>query len=131
MSSLIFTVDFDGTVASHEFPNMGQDLPEAVSVLHEMVARGHRIILNTMRSDNDEGKYLTQAVKWFADRDIPLFGVNGNPEQHTWTTSPKPYAHADIDDNNLGCPLIQLAWMKRPGVDWAAVRTLLHKIPGY
>ena len=47
---------------------------------------------------------LQEAIDWFKDRDIELYGVNENPTQHLWTESPKPYANYYIDDSALGCP---------------------------
>ncbi len=72
------------------------------------------------------GKELQDAVDWFAKNGIELYGVQRNPDQDSWTTSPKAYAHVYIDDAALGAPLLQQAWMKRPGVDWESVRALIH-----
>jgi hypothetical protein len=113
-------VDFDGTVVTHEYPVIGQEVPAAVIVLRELVKNGVRIILWTMRS----GKELDDAVAWFAEREIPLFGVNNNPEQIEWTKSPKAYGQLYIDDAALGCPLT-LNPFGRPYVDWFAVERIL------
>jgi hypothetical protein len=63
-----------------------------------------------MRSDGRIGQEvenpLTDAVNWFKDNGIPLWGVNGNPEQRTWTDSPKAYCQLYIDDAGLGTPLV-------------------------
>jgi hypothetical protein len=117
---MIIAVDFDGTVVAHEYPRLGRDVG-AVPVLRRIVAKGHKLILWTMRS----GDPLKQAASWFDRHDIPLFGINQNPEQHTWSASPKAYAHLYIDDAALGCPLIQVP-DGRPYVDWAAVSELLE-----
>lgn len=94
-------VDFDGTVVTHEYPKVGEDVENAVSTLHKMVYAGYNIIINTMRS----GKELDDAVEWYNRRGIPLYGVNANPTQHTWTSSPKVHAQMSIDDINFGCPV--------------------------
>jgi hypothetical protein len=121
----IFGLDFDGTVVTHEFPQIGTELPHCVAVLNRIVNNGGRIVLNTMRSDREEGDYLTQAVDWFKERNIPLFGINVNPEQTEWTTSPKVYAHIYIDDAALGCPTEYLAYPGRPSVNWHKVEEML------
>ena len=121
---LTFTIDFDGTCVDHRFPRVGPTLPDAVETMQEMVKRGHRLILDTMRSDY-EGPYLTEAIRWFKDNNIPLLFVNENKEQLSWTTSPKIHADYSIDDRNLGGPLMQLAWMQKPGVDWETVHSIL------
>lgn len=134
-------IDFDGTVVTHEFPNIGKDIG-AVPVLKELVENGHNLILFTMRSDvenpqsNDEtiiakgGNYLTDAVNWFKENEIPLYGIQKNPTQDSWTHSPKAYGQIIIDDAALGCPLtyykpnagLELLKKNRPFVDWVKVR---------
>ena len=63
-------------------------------------------------------------MAWFAEREIPLYGINRNPTQHTWTGSPKAFAHCFIDDAALGCPLIHFAGA-RPQVNWRLAREYL------
>jgi hypothetical protein len=130
-------IDFDGTVVTHKFPDIGIDIG-AVPVLKKLIKNGHNLILFTMRSDvinptsNDPiiipiaGEYLTDAVNWFKKRDIPLWGINENPEQKSWTFSPKAYAHLYIDDAALGCPLTMGSSLSyRPFVDWDKVEKYL------
>jgi len=117
---MIIAVDFDGTCVTHAYPEIGSDIG-AVPVLKALVAAGHKLILYTMRS----GDTLAAAVKWCEENGIELWGVNNNPEQHTWSASPKVYAALYIDDAALGCPLILPANGKRPYVDWGEVSQLL------
>lgn len=121
-------IDFDGTCVSHDYPRIGKDIG-AIPVLKELVAKGHKLILFTMRSDGGvrkEGqeKVLTEAVNWFRDNEIPLYGIQYNPRQKDWTGSNKCYAQLYIDDAALGCPLVHNVY-DRPFVDWEAVRVLL------
>jgi hypothetical protein len=72
------------------------------------------------------GNYLTDAVNWFKERDIPLYGIQTNPKQNTWTKSPKAYAQLYIDDAALGCPLKYDPQISRvPFVDWEVVEEML------
>lgn len=138
---MIICVDFDGTCVSHEFPAIGKDIG-AVPVLKELIANGHQLILWTMRSDIDKvsakgqakeivdvdgGTYLTDAVNWFQEHDIPLYGINVNPDQHKWTKSPKAYGQLYIDDAALGCPLMESDLSERAYVNWRKVRNFLKK----
>ncbi len=129
---MIIAIDFDGTCCHHEnYPEIGEDVEGAVEVLHELAEAGHQLILYTMRSNTT--KYpmaLSDAVAWFKKNDIPLWGVQRNPVQHTWTSSNKCYAELYIDDAALGCPLTQEdpKGYPRSYVDWKAVRGLLVKI---
>lgn len=136
---MIIAIDFDGTCVTHEFPKVGKDIG-AVPVLKELVENGHQLVLFTMRSDivddkknNKEliiepGKYLTDAIQWFKKHNIPLYGIQKNPTQHQWTTSPKAHADLYIDDLALGCPLKMSAEDPRPYVDWVKVRAILQQL---
>lgn len=117
-TSKIIAVNFDGTCVEHQYPEVGPEVPGCVGVLRDLVNAGHRIILWTIRS----GKELEAAVHWFNDREIPLFGVNCNPEQASWSDSRKAYAHLYIDDAALGCPTTTDAPGRRPYVRWGAVK---------
>jgi len=122
---MVICIDFDGTCVTHEFPRVGRDIG-AVPVLKELIENNHKLVLFTMRSDNGNEKYLTDAVNWFKENDIPLYGIQKNPTQHTWTTSPKAYGEMYIDDAALGCPLKYIEdYATRPFVDWSAVREIL------
>ena len=120
MAQLVIAVDFDGTCVTHEYPYMGSDIG-AVPVLKELSDAGYRLVLNTMRS----GKTEKEAVKWFKQNNIPLYGVNSNPDQKSWTKSPKVFADLYIDDSALGVPLTSSPSSTRPYVDWVKVREWL------
>ena len=127
-NNLIIGIDFDGSCVKHEYPKIGDDIG-AIPVLKELVNAGHKLILWTMRSDYGVKKSLyssglSDAVNWFKENDIPLFGIQRNPEQHKWTNSPKAYCHLYIDDAALGCPLVEIE-DERPYIDWIKIREIL------
>jgi len=124
---MIIAVDFDGTCVTHDYPYVGQDIG-AQSVLRKLVKNGHQLILWTMRSE----KELDDAVAWFKQNEIPLYGIQRNPTQGTWISSPKAYAQLYIDDAALGCPLIQDTGVSnRPFADWEAIEEWLFMSPDY
>lgn len=125
IEQFVIAVDFDGTVVKHRFPEIGDEVPNCVKVLKALQAKGYRLVLNTMRSDGPKGNFLSDAEKWFRDREIFLWGINCNPNQKAWTTSPKVYAHLYIDDAALGVPLIHEEG-ERPFVDWGKVLEYLQ-----
>jgi hypothetical protein len=133
-NTIEINIDFDGTCVSHSFPDVGSDIG-SVPVLKRLTDKGHRLIIFTMRSNRPFTKYdgtvdhngLNDVVKWFADNDIPVYGIQTNPTQHTWTESPKSYAPLMIDDSALGCPLkYDLSISRRPFVDWGKVEEWLE-----
>lgn len=131
-------IDFDGTCVTHDYPEIGKDIG-AIPVLKDLVKNGHRLILFTMRSDHEfyiedsivkvrksKRECLSDAVKWFKDNDITLYGIQANPTQHEWTTSKKAYGQLYIDDAALGIPLIiNQEISNRPYVNWNDVRKIL------
>lgn len=136
---MIIAVDFDGTCVTHEFPEVGKEIG-AAKVLKKLTNAGHKLILNTMRSDSKEvvsddpaihsepGEYLKAAESWFQKNNIPLYAVHTNPSQHNWTSSPKCYAELYIDDAALGCPLTyNTAKCARPYVNWVKVEQYLYE----
>lgn len=122
---LVFLIDFDATCVTHDFPAIGKDIG-AIPVLKELVAAGHKLILYTIRCNTENSFHLTAAEKWFKDNNIPLYGINDNPNQHSWSSSRKIYGHYYIDDAALGTPLkYDKIISNRPFVDWEKVRELL------
>jgi hypothetical protein len=133
---IVVAVDFDGTCVTHEFPKVGREIG-AARVLKRMTNAGAKLILWTMRSDNRTAEVarngepmenpnpLTDAVQWFEKHGIPLYGIQRNPTQDEWTTSPKAYAQIYIDDAALGCPLKAGLPGERPHVDWDVVEAIL------
>lgn len=140
MKPMVFAVDFDGTCTTHEFPHVGVDIG-AAPVLKRLVEKGHKLILYTMRCNHTKepistdpdivpvgGNYLEAAENWFRENDIPLYGVQRNPGQDNWTSSPKCYANYYIDDAALGCPLVWNSDIsERPYVDWKKVEKILEE----
>jgi len=121
-------IDFDGTCVTHEYPAIGREIG-ATSVLRDLADAGHRLILFTIRSNEKKknNHTLDDAIEWFRERDIPLFGIQAHPEQQFWTSSPKAYGDMYIDDAAIGCPLIIPENDERPYVDWNTVRKLLNE----
>lgn len=90
-------IDFDNTVVSDLFPEVGLSLG-AEPILKKLIANGHKLILWTVRS----GEALDKAVDWFKQNDIELFGINENPEFEGDEQARKIYCDLYIDDRSLG-----------------------------
>lgn len=117
-------VDFDGTIVNHEYPKIGKPVPGALDWLKEWKNAGADLILWTMRS----GKELDEAVEYLHKNGIVLFGINENPTQHEWTSSPKAYAPIYVDDAAFGCPLDRLDEYSRPCVKWSIVGPAIQHV---
>ena len=108
-------VDFDGTCVEHRYPDIGDDVHQAVYYLKQLAEHAD-LILWTVRTEQS----LREAVDWFEERGIPLAGVNRMEGQQYWAGGPKVYAGLYIDDAALGAPLTHFRCLKprRPVFDW-------------
>jgi hypothetical protein len=114
-------IDFDGTIADHKFPEIGEPVPGAFDWMKAFQKAGAKLILYTMRSDSSlHGNVLTQAVEFCRQNGVEFHGINTNPGQRHWTNSPKAYAQIYIDDAAFGCPLL-VNPSGRAYVDWSIV----------
>ncbi len=94
-------VDFDGTIVTHEYPNIGKELPFAVETLRQLQRDGHKIILWSVR----EGQLLEDAIEWCRARGLEFYASNKDYPEETRQDkhySRKLKAELFIDDRNLG-----------------------------
>lgn len=85
-------VDFDGTLCVHQFPEIGEPIPEMIAFIRQKHAEGTKIILYTCRDDSEERSYLQEAIDWCFLNDIPIDAANENP----WVPFGKKKLYADI-----------------------------------
>lgn len=116
----IILVDFDGTCipalpigSKVESYDIG-----AERVLRRLVSAGHKLVLWTVRNDSSQNPYnvvnkqftgktsLSEAIGWFMEREIPLYGINEVPDETSRVgTSRKILGDFLIDDTAVGTPL--------------------------
>ena len=97
---LTIAVDFDGTIAEDAFPKIGKPMPFAFETLKMLEAKGHRLILWTVRS----GRPLKEAVEFCKKNGIEFYAVNNEfaEEEFSGKNSRKVNADVFIDDRNVG-----------------------------
>ena len=99
---MIIAVDFDGTIVTHKYPDIGEEIPFAIDTLKMLRRDGHHLILWTVR----EGKLLEEAVDWCHRRGLEFYAVNREYPEETRDSNPqftrKLKADLFIDDLNLG-----------------------------
>ena len=99
---MIIAVDFDGTIVSHAYPNIGKPIPFAIDTLKKLQADGHQLILWSVR----EGELLQEAVDYCQQKGLDFYAVNASfPEERQLATADTPrkiIADIYIDDRNLG-----------------------------
>ncbi|MBR3513879.1 MAG: hypothetical protein IKO12_05610 [Bacteroidaceae bacterium] len=112
---MTIAVDFDGTIVTHRYPDIGEEIPFATDTLKMLIADHHRLILWSVR----EGELLDAAVEWCRKRGVEFYAVNRDyPEEDVEKNrhfSRKLKADMFIDDRNLG------------GLpDWGTIYTMIH-----
>ena len=99
---MTIAVDFDGTIVTHKYPEIGEEIPFATQTLKMLIADHHRLILWTVR----EGELLDEAVNWCRERGVEFYAVNRDYPEETPETnehfSRKIKVDVFIDDCNLG-----------------------------
>ena len=99
---MTIAVDFDGTIVTHEYPKIGEELPFATDTLKMLIKEQHKLILWTVR----EGELLDEAVNWCRKRGVEFYAVNKDypEEKKEWNNhfSRKLKVDLWIDDRNIG-----------------------------
>ena len=117
---MTISVDFDGTIVEHRYPEIGKELPFAISTLKRLQEERHRLVLWTVR----EGKLLDEAVEFCRQRGLEFYAVNANfPEEEAKPGAAacrKLKADLFIDDRNVGAL-----------PDWGVIYELVHRRCSY
>lgn len=113
---MVIAVDFDGTIVTHRYPDIGDEIPFATETLKMLIKEHHKLILWSVR----EGKLLQDAIDWCRERGVEFYAVNKDyPEEKVEYNnhfSRKIKADLFIDDRNIG------------GLpDWGQIYQMVHE----
>lgn len=98
---MIIAIDFDGTLHTGTWPNIGAPAPYAIDTMRKLKEDGHKLIIWTSRGNGE----LLDAINWLLDQGIPFDRVNDNCPLNTekyGSNSRKVYAHCYVDDKQVG-----------------------------
>lgn len=99
---MTIAIDFDGTIVTHKYPDIGEERPFAIETLKMLQKENHLLILWTVR----EGKLLKDAIEWCRERGLEFYAVNQDYPEETVENnnnySRKLKADLFIDDRNIG-----------------------------
>lgn len=97
---LIIAVDFDGTIVTDAYPQIGKPQLFAFETLKRLQNDGHRLILWTYRCGNK----LDEAVAFCKENGMEFYAVNNSfpSEDYKGKESRKIAADLFIDDRNIG-----------------------------
>lgn len=99
---MTIAVDFDGTIVTHKYPEIGEEIPFAIDTLKMLIKDHHKLILWSVR----EGKLLDDAVEYCRERGVEFYAVNRDYPEETMENnnhfSRKLKVDLFIDDRNVG-----------------------------
>ena len=96
----IIAVDFDGTLCTNAYPEIGEPIPYSLLYVTRAKAAGHIITLHTCR----QGKSLDDAIAWCKARGITFDYINENVPANIKRfggDTRKIYADVYFDANSL------------------------------
>ena len=119
---MTIAIDFDGTIVTHAYPEIGKPIPFAIEALKMLQSVDHhQLILWSCR----EGELLQQAVDYCHERGLDFYAVNSNYPEESMLDAQQPQlaftprklkADLFIDDRNLG------------GIpDWGVIYRMIHE----
>jgi hypothetical protein len=112
---MIIAIDFDGTIVEDRFPEIGEMIPGADTVINELYSSGHKVIIWTSR----QGVNLLRAIEWMAKRGIRYHYINESCEDNLkryGNDTRKIFADVYIDDKSL----------ISPPRDWYEIREIIR-----
>lgn len=107
----IFAVDFDGTLCTDNYPEIGEPNEKLINHLKRQQKFGDKVILWTCRG----GELLDNAVKWCAEQGLIFDAVNANLPGLVaayGNDSRKVYADVYYDDRAHDLELTHLGFTK-------------------
>jgi hypothetical protein len=114
---LVIACDFDGTIVTHKFPEIGEEIEGAIDTLKSWKEEGHRLILWTCREDTKQRNYLSEAIQYCKDRGLEFDAANDNlPE------SIKAYG---INSRKITTDLFVDDLSVNPGIGWDLIKKSL------
>ena len=109
----VIAIDFDGTIVTDEFPEVGKVKPKALLIIKRLIAQGHKIIIWTCR---DYGIIADFLDKHFTGIHIMSIYVNENPPElrRKFGNDPRKVgADLFIDDKSLFTPTINWGMIEK------------------
>jgi predicted phosphatase len=91
MKRLTLGIDFDGTIVTEAFPNIGELKQKTVQLMKDACEKGHLVIVWTARSGDAE----REAYKFLVENEVPFHYMNENPED--------PYAINGAQGRKIFC----------------------------
>lgn len=129
----IIAVDFDGTLVSDKWPNIGKPniaLFELLRYLRQ--EKGVKLILWTSRNYSDKyGDLLEEAIEFCTSKGLEFDAINENIREVielTGEDTRKVYADIYFDDKGVPAMRSPVYWCNKLGINW---KELMGYTPAY
>lgn len=124
---MIIFLDFDGTIVEHEYPAIGNSVEGCYGVIAKLQKAGHKIILNSYRSQSKSGKlkmaleHINKIGKGIIAPITEFSKSKVNPFYWNWDIF-MTFSFIFIDDECLGIPLSNASEIEgKKIVDWQEI----------
>lgn len=123
----IVAVDFDGTLVTDKYPEIGEPNEYLFEVLKALRQDcGVKVVLWTCRNFTDEyGDMLEDAIEFCKTQGLEFDAINENiqeVQELTGEDTRKVYADLYIDDKSVLPDTLIARWLEKIGVSWWDVR---------
>jgi len=105
----IIAIDFDGTIVQHDFPRIGELMPDAKRVINKWADMGWHILVWTCRNNYEpdhpdwDQAPIGAVAKFCDEQGLKITGINQQQANlGFYLEARKIFANVYIDDRNLG-----------------------------
>jgi hypothetical protein len=133
-------LDFDGTIVEHHYPIIGEQNPDSFKVVDMLIKADHKIILNTMRVEFQDGT-LEEAMNYIQKELSKIDAAYKNFKlEHTHEKIHPPLWNWDrhledqciyIDDICIGTPMRNNITRLGEMVDWSTLNKQFREFGVY
>lgn len=116
----IVAVDFDGTIVSDRYPNIGEPNTILVQQLKNLKHYGVKLILWTCRTDDIDRSYLQEAINKCKGLGLEFDAINTNIDEVkklTGQDTRKVYADIYIDDKSVEVDILRVLEILKGAID--------------
>lgn len=119
----IVAVDFDGTLVTDRYPEIGEPNEELFAILKSLRQNcGVKIVLWTCRNfTKKHGDMLEDAIEFCKERGLEFDAINENiqeVQELTGEDTRKVYADLYLDDKSVLPDTLVVRWLDKLGASW-------------
>lgn len=117
----IVAVDFDGTLVTDNFPDIGEPIEDMFASMKYLRENGVKVVLWTSRNMYKNRDLLEEAIQFCNEQGLEFDAINENVQEVqelTGEDTRKIYADLYIDDKSVHAIQSPLYWLNSVGLNW-------------